>query len=64
MSMYCIEPRIDPPENPYPICPACGEECNTYYYKDGEIIGCDQCVDTKDAWEVMIDKKAQEEWRI
>lgn len=37
----------------YPICPACGEECETVYKdRHGTYIGCDVCVETKDAWEV------------
>lgn len=37
----------------YPVCPFCGEGCETMY-KDryGAYIGCDVCVETKDAWEV------------
>ena len=39
----------------YPHCPACGEECETVY-KDrfGAYIGCDVCVEIKDAWEVDV----------
>lgn len=37
----------------YPICPVCGEECETIYVDMyGQHIGCDICVTTKDAWEV------------
>ena len=38
----------------YPICPNCGREC-CWLYKDsntGEILGCDECIDEKDAWDV------------
>ena len=29
-----------------------GEECDTLYVdKDGDIFGCEECVNTKDAWE-------------
>jgi len=36
-----------------PRCPICGEECETIY-KDryGAYVGCDVCMETKDAWEV------------
>ena len=28
------------------ICPVCGEEPEEYLYKrDGDVIGCDQCID-------------------
>ncbi len=43
-------------KNPtYPICPACGEEC-VIVYKDrfGAYIGCDGCVEAKDAWKVDV----------
>lgn len=37
----------------YPICPVCGDECETIYRNsDYEIVGCDECVKTYDAWEV------------
>ena len=34
-----------------PICPVCGEECETLYLQDGNVIGCDSCVSEKNAWE-------------
>lgn len=36
-----------------PRCPICGEECETIH-KDryGAYVGCDVCMETKDAWEV------------
>ena len=34
-----------------PVCPICGEECDTIYKKDGEVIGCYHCIDAVDAWE-------------
>ena len=36
-------------------CPVCGYACETFYKHDGEIIGCDICVDTVDAYEEMQD---------
>ena len=33
-----------PAEPPRPVCPVCGDECETWYMKRGEIIGCDQCI--------------------
>ena len=43
----------DGKEPEYPRCPICGAECETIYRdKDGDIFGCDECVDTKDAWDV------------
>lgn len=34
-------------------CPICGYACETFYKHDGEIIGCDICVDKVDAYEEM-----------
>lgn len=43
----------DGKEPTYPRCPICGEECETIYKsKDYEIVGCDCCIRTTDAWEV------------
>ena len=41
----------DGKEPRYPRCPVCGEECATMY-RDGVYVGCDVCMETKDAWEV------------
>lgn len=37
-----------------PVCPVCGEECESIY-KDrwGNICGCENCVEKMDAWEEM-----------
>lgn len=29
----------------WPVCPVCGEICRWYYKKDGEILGCDMCLE-------------------
>lgn len=45
-------PNGEPPQ--YPVCPVCGEECNEVYtYTNNEIIGCDCCVNIRDAWECV-----------
>lgn len=50
------EPSLEPPDYRAPICPNCGSECDTYYRdSNGNIIGCEECVDTVDAWEHMDD---------
>lgn len=39
----------------YPICPICGEICDTVFCdRTGELIGCDECVSEKDAWEELL----------
>ena len=45
-------PLEPPPEPPLPRCPICGAETDTFYKdKNGDIVGCDECVSTCDAWE-------------
>lgn len=36
----------------YPVCPICGEQCDTAY-RDfwGNYVGCETCIELKDAWE-------------
>ena len=38
-------------EPKFPICPVCGAETDTYYKCDMEIVGCDECVSSVNAWE-------------
>lgn len=35
-------------------CPVCGKECESIFkHKDtGEIVGCDNCIEVVDPWEV------------
>ena len=37
----------DGKEPEYPHCPVCGEECSEIYRNDLEIVGCDECIDTR-----------------
>jgi transposase len=49
----------DPPEENYtaPICPVCGNECETIYRdRDHEVVGCENCVTAYDAWEENSDE--------
>ena len=39
------------PEYIGPHCPVCGEACELVYRSGGEVLGCDFCVTTMDAWE-------------
>lgn len=37
-----------------PVCPVCGNECDTLYYNNnGDVVGCDECVTAYDAWDLM-----------
>lgn len=36
-----------------PRCPICGGECSEFFIRDAEIIGCDECAHTRDAWEYV-----------
>ena len=46
----------DDPE--MPECPICGEECNSFYVRDdGEIVGCDRCISTTNAYERAAEDK-------
>lgn len=44
---------MEPPEpEENPRCPCCGEECETLYRdRAGLIVGCENCMETLDAWE-------------
>ncbi len=41
----------DGKEPEHPRCPVCGEECDMIYRHDGDIVGCDNCIEESDAWE-------------
>lgn len=44
-----LEPP-EPEENPH--CPCCGKECETLYRdRAWLIVGCENCMETLDAWE-------------
>ncbi len=41
-------------EPEFPKCPVCDAECDTIYIgHNGDYIGCENCVTTRDAWEVI-----------
>ncbi len=43
----------DGKEPAHPICPICGEECETVYTDVfRNVLGCDICISADDAWEV------------
>lgn len=44
----------DGKEPKYPVCPMCGEETDTFYKTiGGEIVGCDSCIRSVDAWDEL-----------
>lgn len=46
------DPRLDLVDYECPRCPVCGSEAETLYESEnGDIVGCDGCVKTVDAWE-------------
>ena len=49
---------LDPPEQkPNPVCPVCGEECETIYTDiNSEVCGCDRCIESYDAWDYYDDE--------
>ena len=50
--------RINPPVmKPMPVCPVCGEECETIYTDiNSEVCGCDCCIEEYDAYEYFEDE--------
>lgn len=41
-----------PPEPDEAYCPVCGSACEKFYRSlNGEILGCDECIDEVDAFE-------------
>lgn len=49
------------PELPEPTCPICGKECETIYQDGtGDVIGCDRCVKSQDAWDWWLKENEEE----
>lgn len=46
-------PNGEPHE--YLICPKCGEEAEVFFMDvyDNDVVGCDRCIEARDAWEVI-----------
>ena len=36
--------EIGDEEEKQPVCPVCGEECESFYKSKSEIVGCEMCV--------------------
>ncbi len=44
---------LDDEDERTPVCPCCGEECETVYTgPDGEIFACDNCLKRHDAYDM------------
>ena len=45
---------MDCTPTPHYYCPVCGKEVfETVFLNDGEIIGCENCVETREPYEVL-----------
>lgn len=54
---------MPPYDDPDPICPICGKECETIYTDiDGDAFGCDQCVTLWEAAEWCDEHKEEEDY--
>ncbi|MBT9167940.1 MAG: hypothetical protein DDT20_00868 [Firmicutes bacterium] len=43
----------DGKEPKQPICPICSRKADTFYVGErGDILGCEECVCARDAWEI------------
>ncbi len=50
------------PDVPDYACPVCGaENPDSYFIRDGEILGCSDCVKIRDAWEWTTEQA--EDWQ-
>lgn len=50
-----------PPEPDDAYCPVCNQICETLYRNwEGEIVGCDQCIDRVDAYEWQAEHNAEQ----
>lgn len=50
-----------PPEPDEAYCPVCGSTCGKYYRSlNGEILGCDECVEEIDAFEYNAERRVEQ----
>lgn len=60
MTTYGHQDNPFPQDEPdCPICPVCGEECETLYRKGNEILGCENCIVEVNAWEWQEEQEEQ-----
>ena len=63
MREYIPDYQLEPPawDDFIPVCPVCGEECDTVYLDvEGQIFGCDQCIEMFDAYEFLYDEEEED----
>lgn len=62
MEMYgTLHPEED--EDEYPVCPLCGEECDTMYTTAcGDVLGCDCCVKAEEPDRRFYPRRMAREW--
>ncbi len=48
---------------PDPVCPVCGAECEHIFLIGGEVVGCECCVEVKDACEWDDERRYREKWQ-
>lgn len=41
--------RYEPEDDRGAVCPECGRACYRVYRREGEIVGCDVCIEEEDA---------------
>lgn len=57
--------RLEPPESiECPPCPVCGSLLYDYVCVDvsGDVVGCSECVKTKDPWEYLEILEDDDDW--
>ena len=59
-----MEYWLEPPEYENPECPICGSECETIVTtRNGEVLGCDQCLRFEDAYDYMEERQEELKWQ-
>lgn len=48
-------------DDPEPICPVCGKECETIYTQSGEPVGCDECLTLWEASEWCYEHREEQQ---
>lgn len=48
-------------DDPDPVCPVCGKECEDLYLAGGDVIGCENCLERVDAADWLYDHREEYE---